>query len=67
MRRVYAFVSELSSDLENAIETTDDESLEMQLGSYPQKEIGLEIVMVGGKRARGGTTYASKKIIGKEF
>ncbi len=50
-----AFVAEVAVDLVDAVEASDDEALEVELGRDAEEEVDVELVVVGGEGARGGS------------
>ncbi len=54
MQRIHAFVAEAAVDLEDLLESPDDEAFEMQLGRDAQVEIAVEGVVMRDERARRG-------------
>ena len=50
-----ALVAKAAADLEDLVEATDDQSLQVQLGRDPQIEVGIEGVVMRDERARRGT------------
>ena len=51
----HTFVAEHPSDLEHAIETADDQPLQIELGGNSQGELHVERVVVSDERTRGRT------------
>lgn len=51
-----ALVTEVLSDFIDAVESTDDQLLEVQLGSDTHVQLHLEIVVVGEERSGSGST-----------
>lgn len=56
MSHVDTFVSELLADFENAVHATNDEHLEVELGSDTHEQLHLKLVVVSLEGASGGTT-----------
>ncbi len=53
---INTLVSELTSNLVNSLKTTDNQLLEVKLGSNSHKQIHVQIVMVGNEGLGSGTT-----------
>ena len=53
-----ALVAEVLADLVDALETTDDQPLQVELGRDPQVEVGVELVVVRHERMREGAAVA---------
>ena len=51
-----AFVAEVAVDLVDAVEASDDEALEVELGGDAEEEVDVELVVVGGEGAGGGSS-----------
>ncbi len=53
-----ALVAEVLADLVDALEPSDDQALQVELGRDPQVEIGVELVRMRHERVREGPTEA---------
>ena len=53
-----ALVAEVLADLVHALEPTDDQPLEIELGRDPEVEVGVELVVMGDERVREGAAVA---------
>ncbi|GIX65003.1 uncharacterized protein BcabD6B2_44380 [Babesia caballi] len=51
---VDAFVAEALADLKHLLEAADDDHLERELGGHAQKEVNVEVIVVGNEGAGGG-------------
>jgi len=54
--QVNALVTEVLADLVDAIETTNDELLEEELGGDAQEEVDVEVIVISDKRLSSSTT-----------
>src|SRR5579871_5381056 len=51
-----ALVAEVAVDLVDAVEASDDEALEVELGSDAEEEVDVELIVVGGEGAGCGSS-----------